>query len=226
MKKILFISLLLLGTIVLSSCGMSESEDEVETNNNQTEEQQDELQNNQEENNESTENTSNEKEDGNSNRHENTDNTSEEQPNLNSNHSDEQNTNLFDKERAEVVLTDYKEAFNKIINNTTDNQMLLEFGTKQDLVEHFKDFMSEDLAQSMTDTYFQEKQDGLYIVPMDAPIFLQEEEPFALSKPDDETATVVQERKNELMGHVKVEYTLTKNNDSWVIDDIKTTELD
>lgn len=138
-----------------------------------------------------------------------------------SNHQNdsEQPLDEFDKGRAEVVLTEYEKAFKKVINNTDDQLKQLEYTNKQGLKEHFEHFMSAEIAQSWVDTYFQEKEDGLYVIATEGPVFLQEDKPFTFTKTTDETATVVQERNNELIGHVKMKYTLKLNNDNiWFVD--------
>ncbi|WP_227939377.1 hypothetical protein [Alkalihalobacillus deserti] len=151
--------------------------------------------------------------------------SNKEKSNRNNDQLDEA-SNSFDKERAKVVLTEYEKAFQKVVNSTNDKLKQREYTTKQELREHFQHLMSGDLATSMVDTYFREKDDGLYVVATEPPTFLKEDQPFTLTKSSDESATVTQERNNEFIGHVKVDFTLTKKEDFWIIKDIKHNYVD
>lgn len=134
-------------------------------------------------------------------------------------------SDTFDKERARVVLTEFEKAFKKVINYTDDQQRLKAFDTKQELINHFKHFMSKDLAQSMVNAYFKEKEDGVYVVAMDAPTFLKEDQPFTFSKTGPDKAKVVQERRNELIGHVNMEFILTKKDNRWIVKTVNREQL-
>lgn len=145
--------------------------------------------------------------------------------NENSNQNENQSADEFDKGRAEVVLTEYEKAFKKVVSYVDDQQKQKEYSTKQELIEHFEHFMSSELAQSWADTYFEEKEDGLYVKATEGPIFLQEDEAFSFSKTDG-TAEVVQERKNQLMGHVEMKYMLSKQKDNiWIVEQVQRNEI-
>lgn len=138
----------------------------------------------------------------------------------------EENSDSIDKGRAETVLTEYEQAFQKVVSYTNESGKQQEYTTKQGLIEHFKHFMSEEIAQSLVNTYFEERDGGLYVVPMDAPIFLQEDQPYTFTKNDDGTVTITQERNNELYGHLNVEYTLAKRDGFWIVQNIESHGLE
>ncbi|MRH44646.1 hypothetical protein GH741_18530 [Aquibacillus halophilus] len=228
MKKLFLVTFT--GFLMLSGCGLENEEAQNEQNEeqqNEEEQQNDEEQDNENNQDNSSEQGTNEEENDNQSNEDSTNNNSDEnQNNENSDdQSDEQTSDSFDKGRAEVVLTEYKEAFNKVINNRNDDLKLNEFSTKQELTEHFNQFMSQELSRTMVDRYFREEDDGLYLTPMDAPVFLQEDQQFTFNKTGDGSATVVQERQNQLIGHVNMEYSLTKKDDSWIVEDVERTEI-
>lgn len=137
--------------------------------------------------------------------------------------NNDQASDDFDKGRAKAELTEYEEAFKMVISNSNEEQKLNEYTTKQGLKDHFKHFMTEEMAQSWVDTYFEKKEDGLYVVSMDGPIFLQEDQPFTFTKTGDQ-AIVLQERNNELIGHVNMKYTLTQRDGYWIVQDVAQVE--
>lgn len=141
------------------------------------------------------------------------------------NDESEQASDTLNKEDAEVVLTEYEEAFKNVINNTNQELKQQEYTNQQQLKVYFQNFMSEDLALSLMDTFIREEEDGLYIVATEGPLFLEEDQPFTFTKKDKETATITQERKNPMIGHIQMEYTLTIKEDSWIVDEINSEQL-
>lgn len=137
----------------------------------------------------------------------------------------EQASDSINKEKAEVVLTEYEEAFKNVINNTNQELKQQEYSNQQQLKKYFQNFMSEDLALSLMDTFIREEEDGLYIVATEGPLFLEEDQPYTFTKNDKETATVTQERENPMIGHIQMEYTLTKKEDSWIVEEINSEQL-
>lgn len=160
---------------------------------------------------------------------ENQENTNGNSGDSSDNSSDQSNvpSDSLDKDRAEVVLTEYEEAFKKVISFKDEQRKQKEFKTKEALVEHFEHFMSTAHAQYLADTYFREKDDGLYVIATEPPVFLKEDQPFTFIQIDDTSATIIQERENQLIGHVKMEYELTKkDNGQWIVKDVFSSEVD
>lgn len=221
LKKLVTIPLLL-GILLLAGCSSDSDQtantnsEEVERKKNQSE-QNDDLSNdsqNQEQENDDSSNT-------------NKSNNDEER---NSDSGDEQNeseqaADTLNKEEAKVVLTDYEKAFKYVINNTNQELKQQEFTNQQQLKEYFQNYMSEDLAISFMETFIRVEEDGLYIVATEGPLFLDTEQPFTFTEIDGDTASVTQERENTMSGHIQIEYTLTNNEDLWIVDDINSEQL-
>ncbi|MBB5174237.1 hypothetical protein [Texcoconibacillus texcoconensis] len=123
------------------------------------------------------------------------------------------------------VLDEYESIFMDIVDRAGEDGKVASFESKDDLLSHFTTVMSEDLAKSHVDMYFQEDGDELYILAMDAPIWLNEEEPYDVEEVSTEEYHVIQEHDNEMFGHVNIIYVLTFDGDNWVVDEIKQDEL-
>ncbi|SFL91992.1 hypothetical protein [Salibacterium qingdaonense] len=129
------------------------------------------------------------------------------------------------EERAVEVMTAYRESFETLVNET-DSQRVESYESLDGVRQHFEEVMSEDLAQWMTDSYFREESDGIYVVAMDAPTWLQEDQSFTLEQEARDHVRIVQERNNEMLGHVEMVYHAVYNGDRWILDEIVSTQLD
>lgn len=138
---------------------------------------------------------------------------------------DQNETDTVSAPNGEKVLRDYKQTFMTIVDNTTDRGEVVNYESKDQLIDHFKEIMSAELANWYADTYFKEESNRLFIIPKDAPTWLKEDQPFEQTKIGDEKYQVIQERNNEMLGHVKMIYTLTFKAEKWIITDIKMEDL-
>ncbi|SFP67876.1 hypothetical protein [Salibacterium halotolerans] len=129
------------------------------------------------------------------------------------------------EERAVEVMTSYRESFETLVNDT-DSQRVASYESLDGVRQHFEKVMSEELAQSMTDSYFRMQNGSVYVVAMDAPTWLQEDQSFTLEQEAEDHVRIVQERSNEMLGHVEMVYHAVYNGDRWILDDIVSTQLD
>lgn len=224
LKNLVTISLLT-GLLLIAGCNQdteqtaNSNSENVEREKNQSE--QDNNQSNADQKQERENDTSNTSE---SNKNEEQNSHSEDR-NSKKNDQSEQASDTLNKEQAKVVLSDYEEAFKNVINNTNQELKQQEYTDQQQVKKYFQNFMSEDLALSLMDTFIRKEEDGLYIVATEGPLFLEEDQPFTFTKSDQETATVTQERENPMIGHIQMEYTITKNEDSWIVQEIDSEQL-
>lgn len=165
------------------------------------------------------------------NKDESTDKNTEESNNEN-NGSEKQDKNTkakhpMNKDRAKTELEEYEEAFLKVINYTKKDGELKEYKTKDKLKEHFMHFMAANQADELINTYFEMKDGALHVKAMDGPKFLLSDKPFTFKEGSNGSYKVVQERDNELTGHIKTTFTLTVNDGGyWIIQDVNTESLE
>ncbi|TFB14656.1 hypothetical protein E3U55_13605 [Filobacillus milosensis] len=229
MKKLLSITLLI-GVLIIAGCGQSatgETDDPTSVDEeNQTE--QDESNGSQSDDKENKEgkDSNNSKDEPSSQDNEQNENTEDEGSENQDNEKEKNDTESIDQGRAKTVLTEYEEAFKKVVSYTNDQGKQKEYTTKEGLKEHFMHFMSDELATSMVDTYFEEKEDGLYVKAMDGPTFLQEDKEFSFTQNKDGSVSIIQERNNELTGHVEMEYKLVNKNGYWIVNEVESRSLE
>lgn len=126
------------------------------------------------------------------------------------------------KEEAEEILIEYKNTFEVETNNDGE---VIQYDTKEELFNHFTSIMSEQLANSFLETYFKEENGKLSIIPKDAPTWLKTHKSFQLDQKSETEILVKQERNNQLIGHIEMIYTLSYENDRWIVEGIEKKDL-
>ncbi|WP_100407416.1 LysM peptidoglycan-binding domain-containing protein [Bacillus solitudinis] len=127
---------------------------------------------------------------------------------------------------ARNVMTEFKKSFMDLADNSKKDGEITNLDSKEELVSYFTAIMSEELATWFADTYFREENNILYIKAMDAPTWLQTDQPFTLEKVNDTEYKVIQERNNALIGHVNMIYILSLKDGEWIVKNIEREEID
>ncbi|MFD1738962.1 hypothetical protein ACFSCX_20835 [Bacillus salitolerans] len=127
------------------------------------------------------------------------------------------------KPDAKFLLREYKERFMKLVHES-DNQEITSFRTKEEIKSHFKEIMSDEYADWLTNTYFKEQNDAVFIIAKDSPTWFQPVQDHTLEPLNEKTYMLIQKRENELLGHVNF-YTFFKQRENkWIIDSIEVVE--
>ncbi|WP_226670056.1 hypothetical protein [Metabacillus litoralis] len=164
-------------------------------------------------------------------RQENNDAKQEESPNLIVDPEDEQKaneneTNEKPEFHAEKIMNDYKTTFLSLAQEAENDGELTSIETKEQLMSHLNQTMSQKLAKTYADTYFNVESNGVYIKAMDSPTWLEPNKSFEIKKINDNEYEVIQERNNELLGHVNISYRIVFNGQNWVVDGIQTKKVE
>jgi hypothetical protein len=113
-------------------------------------------------------------------------------------------------------------------NSEKQKNPILEPDAEQVLNEYKSTFMG--LAENANDngeiTELESKEEKLFIKAMDAPTWLVNNKPFNVEKINETEYKVIQERNNELLGHVNMIFVLSHNGESWIVKDIQQEELE
>jgi len=81
--------------------------------------------------------------------------------------------------------------------------------------------MDSRLAKEYVEIYYQEKKEGLYVIPMDGPVTFLENVPYKLHKNEKGQYYLIQENENVLYGKYKLTVVFEKAKERWIIIDIK-----
>ncbi|GGJ99664.1 hypothetical protein GCM10007063_22500 [Lentibacillus kapialis] len=109
---------------------------------------------------------------------------------------------------------------NKLLQEINDDNKVIRYDTKEELLNEFKKISSEEVAARYIDFYFNEKEDGLYIKPTETPPWFQENNDYDMIQQDDNTVVVNQKNTSQLYGTYIVEFEFTWVNNQWKISDI------
>ncbi|MET3696809.1 hypothetical protein SAMN05877753_101616 [Bacillus oleivorans] len=95
-----------------------------------------------------------------------------------------------------------------------------EFQSKEEIVAEAEKFLTREFAQEVADLRYEDKEDGVYIIPMDGPVTLDETKDYNLEKVSGTEYRLTQEQTSDLHGNVQLEVIFVKQADHWVIQDV------
>ncbi|WP_018932908.1 hypothetical protein [Gracilibacillus lacisalsi] len=139
--------------------------------------------------------------------------------------SSEEEIPTLDQEQAKEVLNEYQDKFMSVIENTEDDGALIDYDSKEALKEEFMTVMSEELADSFGSHYFEEENDKVYVVATEAPVWFEEDSDFSFEQVNDVEYEVTQDQSNELIGNVRMTYVITSTDDSWIVSEVRSEDL-
>ncbi len=213
MKKLIYVSL----ACILLAAGCSNTEDEEVTNDPSVNEDQEEQENNDDGQNaddksdQETNNEDTEKEDE--------DEEEKESDEGDKEGSDEEEDNpTLTKEQAEEVAIEAETSFKDIINSAEEESSIMKgYETKEDIVNELQNVISQNLAKSLTDSFFVMRDDNLYLEAKGGPLWFEQGQSFTLKQQSEQEYIIVQEQNSEMTGNVVMHYTLTYNGEKWVL---------
>ena len=155
-----------------------------------------------------------------------TETETEEQRSEDANHDGEQTTQeeAVAQPDVEQILSNYKNNFLEVVENAREDRTLEDFQSKQDVIDHFTEIMSLELAQWYVDMYIREKDGELILESMDGPIWFEKDEPYELLKINENNYKVIQQPNNELLGEAKTVFHLLFDGEKWIVNELDTVE--
>ncbi|WP_243354393.1 hypothetical protein [Bacillus litorisediminis] len=101
-----------------------------------------------------------------------------------------------------------------------DQNKVQEFQSKEELVTEATQFLTREFAQEVVDLRYEDKEDGVYVIPMDGPVTLDETKDYNLEKVSGSEYRLTQEHTSDLHGNVELEVIFVKQDNHWVIQDV------
>ncbi|SDG92132.1 hypothetical protein SAMN05192534_10115 [Alteribacillus persepolensis] len=126
--------------------------------------------------------------------------------------------------QAAAFLNEWETSFLSLVDEADSDQKIDSYETTGEVQQYFEETMSQELAAWMTDAYFTNRDDGVYVIAKDGPTWFEESQPFEMEKESDTRFLVTQERNNELLGHVNMIYHLVYQDGQWVVHEIESEE--
>ncbi|MFO7941610.1 MAG: S-layer homology domain-containing protein, partial [Bacillota bacterium] len=98
-----------------------------------------------------------------------------------------------------------------------------DFDRMEDVIDHLAEIMNRDLASSYVEDYYEERSGRLYLIPMDGPTLLREDEDFQLRMITPTQYELVQDTSTELVGDYILTIEYRRKDDRWIIFDREVT---
>ncbi|GAB3800554.1 hypothetical protein [Virgibacillus kimchii] len=137
----------------------------------------------------------------------------------NSINQDEQETEIKPLEHEQIVrMTD--RFMDLILQDIDEKHMVLNYESKEELLEAFEEIAVKEVAKPYVEYYFHEKQDGMYILPTEAPSWFMEENEYDMIQLEENKVKLVQDNFLEMYGAYSIEIEFTYENE-WKITEIK-----
>lgn len=142
-----------------------------------------------------------------------------------SNNHENSNVSAKKKESTEKQLShdqivSLTNQFMKILVQDIDsNNKVVNYNTKKELLEEFGKVTTKNVAAEYVDYYYQNKSNGLYIIPTETPPWFNEKNDYDMIQRGENVVKVMQENKSDLYGPYTVEIEFTYNG-KWKITGI------
>lgn len=117
-------------------------------------------------------------------------------------------------------LLDITNTFMEMLVQDVDQQYKVDgMDTKEALIDKFKNIATAEVAEEYVSYYYEEKEDGLYIIPTETPPWLTESEPYQKENIGKNKMKITQQNQSDLYGDYTIEIELTYKK-KWIITNI------
>lgn len=140
------------------------------------------------------------------------------------NHSKMMLSSIENKAEAKTIAVEKpdvemlsNELINRIMQDTNENFQVENFNTKEEIKKHLQEVASEDLATNITDTYYEEREGSLYLIPTELFPWMDNEKPFELNQVNTFEYQLVQTNDSDLYGSYTIEINFLYEENHWII---------
>jgi hypothetical protein len=130
------------------------------------------------------------------------------------NDTKEQKASQFTESVAKEKAALFMEALKPEID---ENYKVVNFSSKEELISHLSNYVSEDVATYYTDGLFEEKESSLYIIPTELPPWLEEDQPVNIKQLSDTSYRVYQKNTSDLYGTYEITLGYEYVDGKWII---------
>ncbi|WP_163536608.1 hypothetical protein [Gracilibacillus sp. YIM 98692] len=118
-----------------------------------------------------------------------------------------------------VRLTD--QFMELLVQETDDNYRVKHYDTKEALLDAFDPYVKRESAEPYIDYYYEEKADGLYIIPTETPPWFQKDQEYEKIVKDKKTVEIKQTNQTDLYGPYTIIIEFQNIDGSWIIANIR-----
>lgn len=107
-----------------------------------------------------------------------------------------------------------------LVQNIDENTYkVLNYDSKEGLLTTFESVTTVDIANLFVDTYYEEHEDGLYIIPTSTPPWFESDNEYDIVQLDGDTVKVSQYNESDFYGAFEIELEFTFDN-NWKITSV------
>ncbi|WP_026676666.1 hypothetical protein [Fictibacillus gelatini] len=125
--------------------------------------------------------------------------------------------NVKPKPNVELLA---REFIKKLNPKSNSHYKVLGVSSKKELINQLQKVASRSVAKKYVDLLFEEKNDGLYVIPTDLPPWFNPEENYHLKKTSNTSYHLIQHNSNELDGIYTIKMDFLWNNGRWIISSV------
>ncbi|GAB2540539.1 hypothetical protein [Gracilibacillus alcaliphilus] len=133
---------------------------------------------------------------------------------------------VLTEEEAIAVLEEYQVIFSNIVDHAADDGELQQYGSIDEVKAELLTIMTEDFADATLGQYFEEKNEIIYLIETEEPIWFDEEEAYELEQTDDQAYEISQEQLNAQDQLVHTTYVISWDDEKWRLNDLLQEEVE
>lgn len=107
-----------------------------------------------------------------------------------------------------------------IVQDIDDHYQVKDYNSKEEILKEFEKISTRDVAEPYVEFYFEEKKDGLYIIPTETPPWFNPDNDYDIIT-SNKTVQVIQDNESDINGKYTVQYEMTYGADGWKITNIE-----
>lgn len=124
----------------------------------------------------------------------------------------------LDKSEVEKIADDYRTVFMKVVREAGLYDGSPPYASLKQIEAEFESVMSPQWAKTLTAFYFYEEDGMIWLIATEAPVWLNQEEPYEIENTEQDTVRVVQESQNEMLGPIRLVLELKQTGAVWLVD--------
>ncbi|WP_174615094.1 hypothetical protein [Virgibacillus ihumii] len=114
-------------------------------------------------------------------------------------------------------VEDLESQYNNLIKPDSTQSQVVNYNSKQELIETFTDIMSRDLAVQMADQFFRKTDEGWKLIATDGPATVHFDAAYDLTKINAKKYSLTQTQETQLTGKIRLSITYQYQNNKWII---------
>lgn len=110
-----------------------------------------------------------------------------------------------------------------LIQDIDNDNRVKRVDSKKALIQSFKHVADQETAKAFVDRYYEERDDGLYVIPSEKPAWIDEDQDIDVIQLEDNRVKALQHNQSDLYREYTIAIEFTYDNE-WVISNVRYSE--